>query len=88
MNIFYPLEAFVRIKRAQYNRLTRQDTIHAFGAVLPSCLPTLQQDETTLDTLCDILSSILANVPVYVMECLPNGDAARVCCNGLFEYKQ
>ena len=88
MNTSYPLEAFVRIKRAQYNRLTRQDTIHPFRAVLPSCLPTLQQDETTLDPLCDILSSILANVPVYVMECLPDGDAARVCCNGLFEYKQ
>lgn len=85
INTFYPLAAFVRIKRAPYNRLTRQDTIRAFGAVLPSCLPTLQQEETTLDPLCDTLSHILANVPVYVMECLPNDDAARVCCNGLFE---
>ena len=45
----YPLAALVRIRRAPYNQITRLNTLQAFGAVLPSCLPTLQQDDRMLD---------------------------------------
>lgn len=72
------LAAVVRIKRAPYNAITRQSALHAFGAILPSCLPTLQQNEQMLDNVCNTLSDILRLTPVYVLECLPNGDAAHV----------
>ena len=67
----YPLAALVRIRRAPYNQITRLNTLQAFGAVLPSCLPTLQQDDRMLDILCDALSHMLSAVPVYTLDCLP-----------------
>lgn len=80
----YPLAALVRIRRAPYNQITRLNTLQAFGAVLPSCLPTLQQDDRMLDILCDALSHMLSAVPVYTLDCLPNADAARVSSEALF----
>lgn len=80
----YPLAALVRIRRAPYNEITRLNTLQAFGAVLPSCLPTLQQDERMLDILCDALSHMLSAVPVYTLDCLPDADAARVSSEALF----
>ena len=80
----YPLAALVRIRRAPYNQITRLNTLQAFGAVLPSCLPTLQQDDRMLDILCDALSHMLSAVPVYTLDCLPNADAARVSFEAIF----
>ena len=80
----YPMGAFVRICRAPYNRLSpRLDAIRALGATLPSCLPILQHDDYLLDRVCANLSAILKTVPAFRMECLPDGDAARVCRAGL-----
>lgn len=83
-NEAYPLAAMTRIKRAPYNLISRQKPVPSFGAVLPSCLPTLQQDETMLDNVCNTLSSLLSSVPVYILECLPNTDAAKVACGNIF----
>lgn len=80
----FPLAAMTRIKRAPCNLISRQNPVRSFGAVLPSCLPTLQQDERMLDCVCATLSSILSSVPVYILECLPNTDAARVACGNIF----
>lgn len=80
----YPLAALVRIRRAPCNRITAQDTLRALGAVLPSCLPTLQQDDATLDPLCEALSQLLSRTPVYILDCLPDADAARVSCGAVF----
>lgn len=83
-NESYPLAAMVRIRRAPSNEIRRLDTLHSFGAVLPSCLPTLQQEERMLDRLCDVLSPVVAAVPVYMLDCLPDHDAARTSCNAIF----
>lgn len=83
-NESYPLAALVRIKRAPYNELSRQSSLHAFSAVLPSSLPTMQQDERLLDATCAAISTVLSSTPVYVMECLPDADAARTAHKGLF----
>lgn len=83
-DVSYPLGAFVRICRAPYNRLSpRLSAIQALGATLPSCLPTLQQEDTLLDRVCANLSAVLRVAPVFRMECLPDADAARVCREGL-----
>ena len=78
-DVSYPLGAFVRICRAPYNRLSpRLSAIQALGATLPSCLPTLQQEDTLLDRVCANLSAVLRVAPVFRMECLPDADAARL----------
>ena len=80
----FPLAACVRIRRAPYNKIEKQSSISAFGAILPSCMPTLQHDEYTLDQVCATLSEALAKTPIYILECLPDGDAAKVCREGVF----
>ena len=84
LNESYPLAAMTRIKRAPYNRMNRCGTLESFGAVLPSCLPTLQQCDETLDLLCNGLSGVLSAVPVYTLECLPDHDAAHTSCTAIF----
>lgn len=80
----YPLAACVRIRRAPYNRIERISSISAFGALLPSCLPTLQQRDEMLDSVCETLSEVLPAVPVYTLDCLPDADAARTSYEAIF----
>ena len=84
LNESYPLAAMTRIKRAPYNRMSRCKSVAAFGAVLPSCMPTLQQCDLTLDPLCETLSALLQYVPVYTLECLPDPDAALTAKTAIF----
>lgn len=83
-NEAFQLAAMARIKRGPCNIIMRHNPVRSFGAVLPSCLPPLQQDETMLDFVCGTLSAMLTCVPVYVLECLPNTDAAKVACGNIF----
>lgn len=80
----YPLAAMVRISRAPYNKITPQGSIAAFGALLPSCLPTMQQHDSLLDHVCNAISKTMQSAPVFILECLPDADAAKVSCNAIF----
>ncbi len=79
----YPLAA-VRIRRAPFNRMEKLGGIPAFGALLPSCLPTLQQRDDMLDGVCATLSGLLASVPVFRLDCLPDPAAAILSASTLF----
>ena len=48
------------------------------GALLPSCPPAFAYDAQLQDNICDTLSQLIARVPVYQLECLPDADAARL----------
>lgn len=82
----YPLAACVRIRRAGNNEIHKQSAVTAFGALLPSTLPTLQQREDMLDAICDTLSATIAAAPVYILDCLPDADAARTSCRAIYEH--
>lgn len=83
-NEVYPLAAFIRLKQAPFNKIEKPGALAAFGALLPSCLPTLQKRESELDAMCATLSAILSAVPVYTLDCLPNADAARLSHDSVF----
>lgn len=83
-NESYPVRAFVRIRRAPFNKIERQPALKAFGALLPSCLPTLQLYDRELDRICAALSGIIAAVPVYVLDCLPDAGAVHTSFGELF----
>lgn len=76
--VCYPVAAIIRLKQAPYNRIERLSGISAFGALLPSCLPTLQRRDASLDLICGTLSEILLTTPVYRLECLPDAEAAKL----------
>ncbi len=81
----YPLAACVKIRRAPYNRMEKLNGIAAFGALLPSCLPTMQQHDDMLDAVCSTLSALMPSVPVYTLDCLPDADAARLSNSTVFQ---
>ncbi len=84
-NESHPLAACIRLRQAPFNKIRRLDTVNAFGALLPSCLPTLQQRDEALDSICDTLSTTLSATPVYLLDCLPDADAARLSWSTVFK---
>ena len=77
-NESYPIAAFVRLAQAPHNRIARLPVVRAIGALLPSCPPAFAYDAQLQDNICDTLSQLIARVPVYQLECLPDADAARL----------
>ena len=77
-NESYPVAAFCRLAQAPENVIMRLGTIHAIGALLPSCPPIFAHDEYLQDCICTTLDRAIANTPVFRLECLPNADAAKL----------
>lgn len=84
VNRSFPIKAIVRLSQAPYNKMHRLGTINALGALLPSCPPAFAYDTELQDNICDTLSDVLAAVPVYHLECLPDADAARLSYSTIF----
>ena len=74
----YPLAAIVRLSQAPYNRIHRLNPVQAIGALLPSAPPALNYTEETSDAVCNYISDVLAEVPAWSLECLPNTEAAEL----------
>jgi hypothetical protein len=79
-----PIAGFLRLSQAPENRIQKLGRIGAFGALLPSTLPTLQKEERTLDLICGALSEMIIAVPAYALACLPDEAAARLSYTTIF----
>jgi hypothetical protein len=73
-----PLAALVRLRQAPHNKIRKLNNLEAIGAVLPSFPPTFAYDKTLSGYMHDILSGILQQTPVYVLDCLPDAAAAEL----------
>lgn len=80
----FPLAAAVRLSQAPYNKIRRLNIIEAFSSIQPSFPPALAQDDKYLDMMCDMLSEMLLQVPVYHLECLPDEAAAWTSHDAIF----
>lgn len=76
-NIQAPAGAFLQLKQAPYNKISPQSTIEAFSSLLPSC-SVMKWDKRIHGTICDTISKIMQVTPCYMLECLPNEDAAQL----------
>ena len=74
----YPLAAIVRLSQAPHNKIQKLNPIQAIGALLPSAPPALNYTEETSDAVCNYISDVLAEVPAWSLECLPNIEAAEL----------
>lgn len=83
-NVSHPIAGIVRLSQAPQNRIRRLRPIEAIGALLPSCPPSFAHDERLQDAICRLVSQIVAQVPVYHLECLPDAAAARLSCRTVF----
>lgn len=84
INRDFPIAGFVRLSQAPHNKIRRQNALVAIGALLPSCPHIFAEDGKLQDELCTTLSEVIAQVPVYALECLPNAEAAQLSHSTIF----
>ena len=77
-NISAPLGGIVRISRAPYNKARRLVPIQAYASLMTSCSG-MTWDKDLADGRDRTLQGIVSGTPCWVMECLPDEDAAKVC---------
>lgn len=77
-----PLGAITQIDRAQANSVDRLSPLQALAILLPSC-SSMKWDERLHGQVCDTMSEVIGLTPIYMLHCLPNEEAARVCCRAI-----
>ncbi len=80
----YPVGAFVRINRAPRNSISRMSLPEAFASVSSSSSG-LRAIKGMGDGLFETISRIVQDVPCYLLDCLPDREAALVCCSKVTE---
>ncbi len=73
-----PVGAFVRLEQAPANSIDKVNFARAFATLMPSC-SCLKQDENQYIHICNTLISITSKIPIFKLECLPDGEAAELC---------
>jgi Serine kinase of the HPr protein, regulates carbohydrate metabolism len=77
-NISAPVGAFVRIRQEKVNHITRDKTLEALSALLPS-VSSMKWDDRVYNGIYDSISLLIAHVPCYTLGCRPDQEAAEVC---------
>jgi len=77
-NVSHALGGIVLLSQAPYNKIRRLGGIEAYAALVPS-ISGKRWDAQIADGLHHTENWLAMNVPVWHLECLPDGDAARLC---------
>ncbi|MBR5906275.1 MAG: hypothetical protein IKZ51_07465 [Bacteroidales bacterium] len=83
-NIEAPVGAFVRIKRAPYNKISPLNLLQSYALLYSSCSG-FKADKTMADGLHSTLEKAVTSTPCFELECLPDEEAARVCAAGVLK---
>lgn len=78
----FPIGGMVRLSQAPENRFRRQEGANAFVALYPGC-SVICQDSDLLSRLYDTLIRLAESVPVGLLACRPDAEAARLCYESL-----
>ena len=81
-NVSCPLGGIVRLSQAPYNKIRRLSGIEAYVALMES-ISGKRWDERIADGLHQTENALASHVPVWHLECLPDGAAARLCCSNV-----
>ena len=77
-NVEAPIGGIIRISRAQYNKARRLSVIESYASLISSCSG-ITWEKDLADGKDHSIQGIIAKVPCWVMECLPDNEAAVVC---------
>ena len=77
-----PLKAVVRLSQAPYNKAERQAPLKAYASLMPSC-SCMRWDRQSTDRLHATVEKVIMNTGCWHLECLPDADAAHVCCSAV-----
>lgn len=81
-NMQAPVGGVIRISRAPYNKARRLSMIESYASLMTSCSG-MTWEKVLADGRDRTIQGIVRSVPCWVMECLPDEDAARVCCKAV-----
>ena len=73
-----PVGAIVRIRQAPENRIERLDALNSYAS-LTSSVSGLRVIRSLADGLHGTLTELVAKVPCFILDCLPDREAAEVC---------
>lgn len=77
---------FLQLKQAPRNRIERMRTVEAYGALLSSC-SVMKWDRRDYVGTSDTVARLLENVPVFLLENLPDEAAVRMSYEAMAEGK-
>lgn len=81
-NMSAPLGGVIRISRAPYNKARRLSPIESYASLMTSCSG-MTWERQLADGKDATLQNVIKSVPCWVMECLPDEDAGRTCCEAV-----
>lgn len=81
-NLSVPLKAVVRLSQAPYNKVERLAPLKAYASLMPSC-SCMRWDRKSTDRLHATVEKVIMNTGCWHLECLPDADAAHVCCSAV-----
>ena len=77
-NISAPVGAITRIEQKPENTIHRLTTIESFATLLPA-VSSMKWDRRVYMGICDTISALLVDTPIFWLGCRPDEEAARVC---------
>lgn len=81
-NQHVPLKAVVRLSQAPCNKVERLTPLKAYASLMPSC-SCMRWDRQATDRLHAAVEKVIMNTGCWHLECLPDADAAHVCCSAV-----
>lgn len=78
--VSFPLKALVDLSQAPKNRICRLRGIEAYIALVPA-ISGKRWEKSMADGIHETENLLSQTVPVWHLDCLPDGDAARLCCH-------
>ena len=81
-NVRYPLGAIVMLSQAPQNVIRRLRPLEAYAALIAS-ISGKRWDSRLAEGLHETENLLASNVPIWHLDCLPDEEAAKLCCNSL-----
>lgn len=81
-NVNYPLGAIVLLNQAPQNIIRRLGPIEAYAALMTS-VSGKRWDGRLADGLHETENLLVTHAPIWHLDCLPDEDAAKVCCKAI-----
>ena len=81
-NVQAPVGGIIRIVRAPHNKARRLSPIESYASLMTSCSG-MTWEPSLADGRDRTIQKIIASTPCWTMECLPDEDAATVCCKSV-----
>ena len=84
-NVSFPAGALVRIRRAPENRIERLPLVQAYASLSASCSG-FRAEKSIADGLHATVASVVGSVPCFVLDCLPDAQAAIICSDNVRDH--